>query len=448
MEKTSNNGISHAPSVFALCGENADAGHDPNADGKPPYGDSGNRSGSDEKVGTEGKDFFSPNAACADRPARYAGRRGMAERDDGSNQTNEDLNKKSEDGWDDDRLVRQVIPLLIAWYRKNRKDLPWRREPTPYHVWISEIMLQQTRIEAALSYYSRFLEELPDVASLAAVSDDRLMKLWQGLGYYSRARNLKKAAVLVTEKYGGNLPQKAAELRLLPGIGEYTAGAIASIAYGEPEPAVDGNVLRVLSRLLASWDDILLPAVRRRMTALLSQNYPSGNEAALLTEGLMELGEVVCVPNGEVRCALCPAAVLCRARKYGLTEKLPIRGSAKERRIEERTVLLLCSPSGRYAIAKRGKTGLLADMWEFPNLQGKLEENEVEDYLAEQNIQMRSLSRLGEGKHLFSHVEWRMRGYFVEVKNEGGSFVWKIAEEIRNEYAIPSAFRLFLRRLE
>ena len=198
----------------------------------------------------------------------------------------------------DKETIEQALPRIAAWYAGAARPLPWRLSPTPYHVWISEIMLQQTRIEAVIPYYERFLAALPDIPALAAVEDDRLMKLWEGLGYYSRARNLKKAAVLVCERHGGELPASAAELRSLPGIGDYTAGAIASIAFGLSEPAVDGNVLRVLSRLLADGRDVLNPAVRREAAALLRASYPAGEAAALVTEGLMELGETVCVPSG------------------------------------------------------------------------------------------------------------------------------------------------------
>ena len=195
-------------------------------------------------------------------------------------------------------LLPEAIARLLAWYSASRRLLPWRQDPTPYHTWIAEIMLQQTRIEAVIPYYERFLRELPDVSALAAVSEDRLLKLWEGLGYYSRARNLKKAALLLMERYDGELPASAVELRKLPGIGDYTAGSIASISFGLPEPAVDGNVLRVMTRVLACGDDIAAPATRRAVTELLRAHYPSGDSAALLTEGIMELGETVCLPNG------------------------------------------------------------------------------------------------------------------------------------------------------
>ena len=225
----------------------------------------------------------------------------------------------------DRNILAAALPRIADWDAAVRRDLPWRRSPTPYHVWISEIMLQQTRIEAVIPYYERFLAELPDVAALASVDDDRLMKLWEGLGYYSRARNLKKAAQQVIERFGGALPATAEELRSLPGIGEYTAGAIASLAFHKPEPAVDGNVLRVLSRLLASKDDVMSPAVRKSVTADLRSIYPSGEQAALVTEGLMELGETLCIPNGEPLCDACPAAALCRARAAGDPTQYPVR---------------------------------------------------------------------------------------------------------------------------
>ena len=210
-----------------------------------------------------------------------------------------------------------AVSLIPEWYSAGRRLLPWRQDPTPYHTWIAEIMLQQTRIEAVIPYYERFLRELPDVSALAAVPEDRLLKLWEGLGYYSRARNLKKAALLLMEHYGGELPASAAELRKLPGIGDYTAGSIASISFGLPEPAVDGNVLRVMTRLLACADDIAAPATKRAVTELLRAHYPSGDDAALLTEGIMELGETVCLPNGSPLCERCPLRGLCLAHQEG-----------------------------------------------------------------------------------------------------------------------------------
>ena len=342
----------------------------------------------------------------------------------------------------DRELIHIALPRIADWCARSRRALPWREEPTPYRVWISEIMLQQTRIEAVIPYYERFLTELPDVAALAAVEDDRLMKLWEGLGYYSRARNLKKAAVEILERFGGALPASAAELKTLPGIGEYTAGAIASIAFGLSEPAVDGNVLRVVSRLLASGEDVLLPATRRRITALLRESYPAGERSALVTEGLMELGETLCVPGGGARCALCPLRGLCRAEAEGAVERYPLRTPPKERRVEERTVLLL-QCLGRTAIRRRAEKGLLAGLWEFPSLPGR----QSEEALRALYPDALSIRSCGEARHAFTHVEWHMTGFRVELPREPEGYVWADAGEIRSRYSVPTALKYYLKQL-
>ncbi|MCL2107346.1 MAG: A/G-specific adenine glycosylase, partial [Oscillospiraceae bacterium] len=255
--------------------------------------------------------------------------------------------------------------LLLAWYDENKRELPWRAAASAYHVWISEVMLQQTRAEAVKGYYTRFLAALPDTAALAAVDDDRLLKLWEGLGYYTRARCMKKAARIVMDEYGGALPASPEALLRLPGIGLYTAGAIASIAYGIPVPAVDGNVLRVLMRLHAQYDDITLEATRketaRRLLELIPRDRPGD-----FNQSLMELGAVVCLPNGAPRCAACPLAWHCLAHTQKLTAQLPVRAAKKARRVERRAVLIL-RHEGRTALRKRGSRGLLAGFWELPN---------------------------------------------------------------------------------
>ncbi|MBQ2118215.1 MAG: A/G-specific adenine glycosylase [Clostridia bacterium] len=340
-------------------------------------------------------------------------------------------------------LLRRAIPPLLAWYRENRVDLPWRREPTPYHVWLSEIMLQQTRIRAALPYYERFLSELPTVADLAAVPEERLLKLWEGLGYYSRARNLKKAAVLLCERYGCKLPRSAAELAALPGVGLYTAGAIASIAYGEPEPAVDGNVLRVLSRLTLSEADVLLPATRTEAAGTLKAVYPSGREAGELTEGLMELGETVCLPNGAPLCASCPLAALCLARREGRETSLPVRSPKKERRIEERAVLLL-SDGEKLAVRRRPSSGLLAGMWELPGFAGEATKEKANAFLSSLGGEADSWRLLGKKTHIFTHVEWRMTALSGRIRVLPPSFVLASREKLLSDFALPTAFRKFL----
>ena len=340
-------------------------------------------------------------------------------------------------------IIQAAAPRLVEWYRGNRRALPWREEPTPYHVWISEIMLQQTRIEAAFGYYRRFLEALPDVRALAEVDEDRLLKLWEGLGYYSRARNLKKAAVQLVEQYGGELPRSAEELKTLPGIGDYTAGAIASNAYGAPEPAVDGNVLRVVMRLLACDEDVMEQKTRRHVADLLRAAYPAGEGAALLTEGIMELGETVCIPNGEAACLLCPLQGLCRAFAAGAAQDYPVRSQPKERRKEYRTVLLMrCGDC--FAVRRRPATGLLAGMWEFPNWEGVFDAGKLEALLGGKPLSVQSC---GRAKHVFSHVEWHMQGYLVECESEREGFAWLDRRTLEEQYSIPTAFRYFKKLL-
>ena len=234
-------------------------------------------------------------------------------------------------------LLAQAREPLLAWYQANARRLPWRENPTPYRVWVSEMMLQQTRVAAAIPYYLRFLEALPTLEDLAACPRERLMKLWQGLGYYSRAANLQKAAQLVVERYGGRLPADAGALRALPGVGDYTAGAVASIAFGLPCPAVDGNVLRVLARLTANRQDIALPGTKKDCAAALVQIIPRDCPGDF-NQALMDLGATVCLPNGQPLCAQCPLRGLCRARALGLQAELPLREKRTARRLEALTV--------------------------------------------------------------------------------------------------------------
>lgn len=339
--------------------------------------------------------------------------------------------------------MRETVEQIVLWFQERGRSLPWRDEPAPYHIWVSEIMLQQTRIEAVVPYYFRFLAAFPTVEALAEAEDGRLMKLWEGLGYYSRARNLKKAAQLLVSERNGELPQTAKELRQLPGIGEYTAGAIASIAFGEPEPAVDGNVLRVVSRATAS------DHTKQTAAELLRAVYPTGEKAGLLTEGLMELGETICAPNGEPRCALCPIQTRCRAYLTGATTRYPAKKEKKPRRIERRTVFLLHDENGfGYAIRKRKENGLLAGLWELPNQEGFLTEEEALRTAKDMGFRAQDVRPLGKARHVFSHVEWDMIGFAMTGAADATRLFCATPEEIRLSYALPAAFRFYAEKME
>ncbi len=341
----------------------------------------------------------------------------------------QDLTPQTE-GW-----PRAAAPLL-RWYRENARALPWRQNQDPYRVWVSEIMLQQTRVEAVLPYYERFLRELPTVQALAAAPEDRLLKLWEGLGYYSRARNLQKAARELAAR--GGFPHTARELRELPGIGDYTAGAVASIAFGEPEPAVDGNALRVRARLFADPAPIDAPETKRRAAAELRavlETLPRADVGAF-NQALMDLGASVCVPNGAPLCGSCPIAAQCEARRRGVERDLPQKRAKKPRRVEDRTVFALVW-QGRLGLRKRPPRGLLAGMWELPSVDGALDERQAREALRAWGVDAPP-QRLPDARHVFTHVEWRMRVYRAEGRAEG--FFWATKEELARGYALPSAF--------
>lgn len=338
--------------------------------------------------------------------------------------------------------VYENLPgALLPWYEANRRDLPWRRDRAPYHVWLSEIMLQQTRVEAVKGYYLRFLDALPSIADLADADPDALHKLWEGLGYYSRVRNLQKAARVIVEQYGGVFPSDHAAIRALPGIGDYTTGAVASICFGQPTPAVDGNVLRVTSRVDACYDPITDPKVKKAVGARLAAVYPAGR-CGDFTQSLMELGATVCVPNGAPHCEVCPCRDFCRARALGCQTELPVKAAKKERRVEEKTVFLLrCGE--RVALVRRPERGLLAGLWSFPNVEGKLEAQAALDQAAAWGAGPRELVKSVEKFHIFTHVRWEMRCYHILCDREAGPFTWATEEAVERDYALPTAFRQF-----
>ena len=337
-----------------------------------------------------------------------------------------------------------IAEPLLAWYDAGRRILPWREEPTPYHVWLSEIMLQQTRVEAVKPYYDRFLRELPDIASLAAIEEERLLKLWEGLGYYNRARNLKKSAMQIVSEYEGEMPSDYDKLIKLSGIGSYTAGAISSIAFGQAVPAVDGNVLRILSRLRADGRDILDSKVKKAIEEELRGVIPKDRPGDF-NQALMELGATVCVPNGTPRCEECPWIELCRARIEGSVSEYPIKSPKKPRTVEKKTVLII-QYGQRIALQKRPDRGLLAGMYEFPTLEGRRTKEQVLANLKESGVVPLRIRKLEDTKHIFTHKEWHMTGYLIRVDDLAGmgEYVFVEPAKMRNEYPIPSAFAAYM----
>ena len=325
----------------------------------------------------------------------------------------------------DETLMKAAVSPLLEWYRVCKRDLPWRKARSFYTALVSELMLQQTRVEAVKERYVLFLQRFPTPEALAAASEEEVLKMWEGLGYYSRARNLHKAAKILAAE---GLPQDFNGVRALPGVGDYTAGAICSIALGLPQPAVDGNVLRILSRLYADGANIDEPATRARFSELLRAAYPP--ETGDFCEALMELGAIVCVPNGAPLCGECPWQALCRAHLAGEEENYPVRSEKKARRVVDATVLVL-QCGNKFALEKRPAKGLLAGLWQFPFFEG--DAPDLGEAVAEKRA-----------KHIFTHVEWRMRGKLVRIDAELPRYVWATADEIARTYAVPSAFRAFM----
>lgn len=347
----------------------------------------------------------------------------------------------------EDPALYEMVSLIVTWFQKNKRDLPWRNHPDAYRVWVSEIMLQQTRVEAVKPYYERFLRELPTVKDLAEAKEDQLLKLWEGLGYYNRVRNMQKAAQQIMIDYQGQFPDTFEEIRSLKGIGNYTAGAISAFAFGLPKPAVDGNVLRVISRLMGSREDIMKQSVRSKIEEKLEHVIPEG-AASDFDQGLIELGALVCVPNGEPKCTECPVAHLCEARKQGMIAEIPVKSKGKSRKMEDKTVLIF-KDGEKLAIQKRPSKGLLAGLYEFPNQEGHLTMEEVTAYSKKIGLMPVRIKKLEDAKHIFSHIEWHMSGYEIVVdeleKTNEKAFLFIHPEEIEKKYSIPSAFEAYTR---
>lgn len=341
-----------------------------------------------------------------------------------------------------------IVPFLLDWFDYNARILPWREKPEPYYVWVSEIMLQQTRVEAVKGYFDRFLESLPDIRALAECEEEKLLKLWEGLGYYNRVRNLQKAAQKVMQDYNKELPPDYEELQKLPGIGSYTAGAIASIAFGIPVPAVDGNVLRVTKRIAGGFEDVTKDSVKKELWLDLMQIMPKDRPGDF-NQSLMELGATICLPNGKPLCNQCPVMHLCKAFHEDTVMQIPVKPQKKERRHENRTILLI-EYQDKYVIRKRPSKGLLAGLWELPGLDGRLMPEQLEDELKELGFSAKEITSMGEAKHIFSHVEWHMLGYHIRLSDHTNtppgatSYVWADKKEIVEKYSIPNAFSAYL----
>ncbi len=339
--------------------------------------------------------------------------------------------------------MKKIVSPLLEWYSKNKRELPWRKDKDPYHVWISEIMLQQTRIEAVKEYYKRFMDKVPTIEDLSKIEEDELLKLWEGLGYYNRARNLKKAAVEIMEKYQGKFPSQYEEILTLPGIGEYTAGAISSICFQKKEVAVDGNVMRVYARVCKQDIDVTDSKVKKEVGEEIRKILP--DTPGDFNEAIMELGETICLPNAIPKCMECPLSKYCQAYRYHLEGELPRKILKKEKKEEQLTVFLLVW-NHQIALNKRS-TGLLKNLWEFPNAASFLSQEEALNWLGEGNL-VKHMKKGVTNTHIFTHKKWTMKSYLIELDHPIKDYVWVSLEEIKKNYAIPTAFQPFLEYLE
>lgn len=338
--------------------------------------------------------------------------------------------------------MKNYTTILINWYQKNKRNLPWRENTDPYHVWISEIMLQQTRIEAVIGYYHRFMKELPNIASLASVNDDKLLKLWEGLGYYNRAKNLKKAALEIVNTTNGKFPTTYVDILKLPGIGEYTASAISSICFNEPEVTIDGNVLRVYTRFNNDKRNIDEAKTKKEIRAELMNIIPK--ESGNFNQGMMELGETICLPNGTPKCEICPLSKDCLARKKNTYLNIPVKNKKKFKKIENYTVLLFYYQN-EFAIYKRTEESLLNKLWAFPMIEENLSLKELKKYLTKEQISYKAINSGPKNIHIFTHKKWQMQSYFIEIskKENLSKYNWIKELDIENTYAIPTAFQPF-----
>lgn len=349
------------------------------------------------------------------------------------------LSKQNDTGLE---IPEELPHILLEWYDKNARRLPWREDCIPYHIWLSEIMLQQTGVEVVKAYYTRFLQEIPSIEALANADEEKLLKLWEGLGYYSRVRNLQKAAKLIVCQYGGHFPRTYEQILKLPGIGAYTAGAIASICFGQPTPAVDGNVLRVISRIAGIYECVDTSLVKKRITRSLAKIYPQ-NRNGDFTQSLIELGATVCLPKGMPKCKSCPAQSLCTALQDNTVLNLPIKQIKTPKKVQEIT-LFVFSCQENIAIHRRKKQGLLAGLWEFPNVNGKLNEQQAIELAEQWETAPVTLIKCTQRVHVFTHIKWYMTCYYIDCAKQPEPFIWANHTSLSQTYALPTAFKMFL----
>lgn len=343
--------------------------------------------------------------------------------------------------------MKEYTKKIVNWYQKNKRSLPWRESPTPYHVWISEIMLQQTRIEAVKNYYNHFINEIPDIKTLANTPEDKLLKLWEGLGYYTRAKNLKKAAIKIINDYQGNFPTTYVEILKLPGIGEYTASAISSICFKERQVTIDGNVLRVYTRVKNDYRPTNEMKTKKAIHDELLKIIPK--ESGEFNQGLMEIGETICLPNGIPKCEICPLKDICQARVKGTYLELPVRSPKKEKPVEFYTVLIFYYKE-KYAIYKRTTESLLNNLWAFPTLSQTLTTSKLKRYLKKESISYQEIKEGITNTHIFTHKKWHMTSYNIKLKNLDNLDKYQFVSllEIKNTYSIPNAYKPFLKEIE
>ncbi|MCT8136937.1 A/G-specific adenine glycosylase [Anaerobacillus sp. CMMVII] len=338
--------------------------------------------------------------------------------------------------------VRQFQEDLLTWFKGNQRDLPWRLDQDPYKVWVSEIMLQQTRVETVIPFFNRFLDKFPTIEALATAEEGEVLKAWEGLGYYSRARNLQAAVREVHEQYNGVVPDSKTEISKLKGVGPYTSGAILSIAYGKPEPAVDGNVMRVISRIFASYDDISKQKTRVKFEGIIS-TLISVDDPSSFNQGLMELGALICTPTSP-SCSICPVQKHCLAFEEHIQHELPVKAKKKKPKEKKLVCAFIKNVAGEVLIHQRASQGLLANLWEFPNVEltsdAKMEEQLAEFLRNDFDLQTTIGEQIYHVEHVFSHLKWDVTIFEVELLSQGITknerAEWVSAKEIQS-YPFP-----------